>query len=97
MGSPRASACDVHLARYRALLPAAVVLLALLSSLIAPASSRAAFPGANGRIAFAANPPPPAPQGDFEIFTVKADGTDVLGPLTSNEVTEQSSQVRYPA
>jgi Tol biopolymer transport system component len=48
--------------------------------MIAPASSRAAFPGANGRIAFAANPPP---EGDFEIFTLKANGTDVL-PLTGN-------------
>jgi Tol biopolymer transport system component len=88
ISSPRASASDQHPmgSRVASSLAATVVFLAMVS-LIAPASSRAAFPGANGRIAFSANPPP---ESDFEIFTLNADGTDVL-TLTANSATDNAA------
>ncbi len=50
----------------------------------------AAFPGRNGRIAFASDRVTPAnPTGDSEIFTMKPDGTGVT-QLTDNTATDNN-------
>jgi dipeptidyl aminopeptidase/acylaminoacyl peptidase len=55
------------------------------AALVAAASAHAAFPGANGRIVFAENVPcagnPPTPDCEYDLFTMKPDGTDVR-PIT---------------
>jgi WD40-like Beta Propeller Repeat len=53
-------------------------LIALLAALVLPSSAQAAFPGHNGKIAFASNA-----DGDDEIYTVNPDGSG-LTQLTHN-------------
>lgn len=55
-----------------ALLAAAALLACALALLAAPGEAGAAFPGSNGRIAFSAEG---ADDGNYEIFTVRPDGT----------------------
>lgn len=56
----------------------AIALCAVLAAAAMPAASHAAFPGQNGRIAFASDR-----DGDFEIYTVDPDGSG-LAQVTSN-------------
>ena len=55
--------------------------------LLAPRGAEATFPGEEGRIAFASNRTAGEgvdnPTGDYEIFTIRPDGTD-LSQLTHN-------------
>ena len=72
--------------RRRATLAAAVA-AGLFLALAAPRGAEATFPGADGRIAFASNRTTGEgvdnPTGDYEIFTMQPDGTDVV-QLTHN-------------
>jgi len=67
------------------------VIVAMLAALLlagAPREAAATFPGENGKIAFASNRTigegVDNPEGDFEIFTMNPDGTD-LKQLTKND------------
>jgi dipeptidyl aminopeptidase/acylaminoacyl peptidase len=59
-----------------------LALLAFLGLLLIPASADAAFPGANGKIAFSSNR-----DGDTEIYTVNPDGSG-LAQITHNSVPD---------
>ena len=62
----------------------AAVLAAVAVAMVDIKEAEAAFPGQNGRIAFESNRiTPNNPEGDFEIFTARSNGTD-LRQLTSN-------------
>lgn len=67
----------------------AVLLLAIAAMLARPAE--ATFPGNNGRIAFASDRTTGEgvdnPEGDFEIFTMNRDGTDLV-QLTKNDALD---------
>jgi Tol biopolymer transport system component len=72
----------------------ALVLAAVAAGLIAPMGAKpgkAAFPGANGKIAFASSRTTGAgvnnPEGDAEIFTMNPDGTG-LEQLTDNDAND---------
>jgi hypothetical protein len=51
----------------------AVALLVLMLVVVNPQTAEAAFPGANGRIAYVGSDPAPG-QGDFEIYTIPSTG-----------------------
>jgi hypothetical protein len=60
----------------------AITLAILVATLARPAE--AAFPGVNGKIAFKSSRiTADNPQGDYEIYSMKPDGTEIK-PLTSN-------------
>lgn len=72
---------------FRVLAVLAAMAISLLAALVEPAE--AAFPGQNGRIAFASNRATfISPEGDYEIYTMKPDGTG-LEQLTFNATDEQ--------
>jgi uncharacterized repeat protein (TIGR01451 family) len=62
------------LVRVRGALPVLVAAMAIAVLGLAPATAQAAFPGANGRIAFSADPDG---DGNIDIYTVNPDGSDV--------------------
>ncbi len=69
-------------------LASAMALVALLLALVGTAKeAKATFPGENGKIAFASNRTSGEgvnnPEGDFEIFTMNPDGTELV-QLTQN-------------
>ncbi len=68
-------------------LASAMTIVALLLALGTAKEAKATFPGDNGRIAFASNRTSGEgvnnPEGDFEIFTMNPDGTE-LAQLTQN-------------
>jgi Tol biopolymer transport system component len=66
----------------RASLSVALALLVVLVSLIGPATSQAAFPGANGKIAFQS-----FRDGNNEIYTMNADGSSQTR-LTNNTASD---------
>ena len=68
--------------RVRASLSVVVTLLVVLVSLIGPAASQGAFPGANGKIAFSSNR-----DGNGEIYVMNGDGSSPTR-LTSNTADE---------
>ncbi|HEU5431931.1 MAG TPA: hypothetical protein VFU81_09715, partial [Thermomicrobiales bacterium] len=64
--------------RLALLAPLAALVVAGAGWTLAPAPAAATFAGANGRILFVSNRvTPDNPQGDNEIFTMKADGSGV--------------------
>lgn len=60
------------------------VLVAVVALLVVAAPSQAAFPGKNGKIAFASNR-----DGDYEIYLMNPDGSGQT-PLTSNTINDQA-------
>jgi CSLREA domain-containing protein len=78
----------------KALAASLLVLTMMIASLLAPSQAQAsAFPGANGKIAFASDRTTGAgvnnPEGDFEIFTTNPDGTG-LKQLTKNNTADSA-------
>lgn len=74
------------------LLAAALVVVALVVASVAARPAEAAFPGKNGRIAFAsARVTPGNPTGDYEIFSANPDGSGV------RQLTDNTTDDVYPS
>jgi Tol biopolymer transport system component len=70
--------------RFARIAPLAALVFAGMSLAFAPAPTEAAFAGTNGRIVFVSNQTTPNnPEGDNEVFTMKADGSGIK-QLTKN-------------
>ena len=73
---------DSRVQRLRRLISASILGTFLLGGTAGPQPAQAAFPGANGRIAFSSNR-----DGDHEVFIMNADGSGVIN-LTNNDVKD---------
>ena len=81
----------------KALAAGLLILTMMIASLLAPSQAQAsAFPGANGKIAFASDRTTGTgvnnPEGDFEIFTMNPDGTG-LKQLTKNNPADSVARL----